>query len=708
MPDPLRKPSGSIDEVAAALAKQVAVGDEQSVPALLTAILTAGFALRDRDGVLLQTVQPGQGLAFDAWEVAAMAKMYGEGRSVQLVYLTDGLKAIPELKGMPLDSMLLEGIRKHTQGEQPLLRFWARFIVELGRQQKNSYDMLRAADPRSVRLDAIQAALILRRLVGDLYAAGGDKQASDMRGGRKTHVADIVTVAGWRQSPRFARAALWESSFAPSSKARTVDTIETAHNEKPCAGMGSDPIQDLLATELTSAWGRFFGDIKLGKGDTKLGNVVNVANIILAYAKFIATYAALETEITVENPPLVRTLNARPGERRQLTATVKMDVGGWDQINCFRSALNLLTGLDFSLLDDGPLEGIEVNWNLNEGGAGDAYSNRTGVTGKQQIVGFAGNNSPRIQSAGTHAGIAGSGGTPVGNLTRSKTDKEGKARIYLEGSPKIPYVVEPAAPVMKQAVVSTTIKMKGGDIEGDAVDLWGQLRGGLSGLATLPLELLYRTDWASSGYVVVPVEDHEPCTGHWSGTINYTSSYKREFSGEGANNISYENDEVVYTADIELSNKQDGYGKPLALARAQASEVRERGGRGTTGCYRTSKQLHTVNGSAEAPASVTVSVRADGRYDLSYSLPIVHASGSYTVTSKVGGTCRNPYNRELNQNDPVKDHEISPGFSIDHEGVVDPKKPSVLTGSKTVTKEWKGTGKATVHVTWNLVSCGTR
>ncbi|MBA3631656.1 MAG: hypothetical protein H0W58_02410 [Acidobacteria bacterium] len=714
LPEPLRKPSGSIDEMAAALAKQVSARDEQSVPALLTAILTAGFGLRDRDGSVLQTVQPGQGLAFNAWEVAAMAKMYGESRSVQLTYLTDGLKSIPELKQTPLDTVLLDGIRKHAQGDQPLLRFWARFIVELGRQQDKPYDILGAVDPKSVRLDAIQSALILRRLIGDFYGfAERGKQASI-----DFSVDDLLGVGarpawidGKQQTPLFIRAS-WSGYDSPQFvKVRVPKSVIRTSQGSPCGSLGTGDaatILDAAATVITSGWGGLLGLGQPGGGAEKYGKFLNIANIILAYAEFIATYAALETEITVENSPLVRTKNSRPGERRQLTATVKMNTGGWDNINCLRTALNVATGLDFSLIKDGSLEGVEVNWNLNEGGAGDSYSNRTGATSKHQIVGFAGNNSPRIQSAGTNAGIAGRGGTPVGNLTRTKTNSEGKAQIYLEGSPKIPYVVEPAATVMKQAIVSTTIKMKGGDIKGDAVDVMGQAMGGVSGLVTMPLELLYRTDWASSGYLVVPVEDHESCTGQWRGTITYTSKYKYAGSGEGANNKSYWNEEVDYTATIELSDKRDEYGKPLAFVKAQASEIRERGGQGITGCYRINNQLQKVSGTAEDTASVTVSVRPDGRYGLSYSLPLVLASGTYTVTGRRGGTCRNPFDRPVNQNDPIKDHKISPGFAIDEGGMIDPKRPNVLAGSKTVTKEWQRDGQATVTVSWNLVSCGRR
>jgi hypothetical protein len=430
LPEPLRKPAGGIDEMAAALAKQVRARDESSVPALLAAILTSGFGLRDRDGSVLQTVQPGQGLVFDAWEVAATAKMYGEGRSVQLTYLTDGLKSIPELKSVPLESVLLEGIRKHAQGEQPLLRFWARFIVELGRQQDEPYDILKGADPKGVRLDAVQSALILRRLIGDFYALGqSEKQASRALDKFKNPLYRYRLAQDGGLNPHFVRASFWEGSSASASMARRITAIEKKKGAQPCEGLGGDPVQDVLATELTNVWGLFFGN-------TKLGKAASIANIVLAYAKFIAAYAALETEITIDSQPLIRTTNSTPGRgKHKLTATVRMNVGKWDQINCYRSALNFFTGLDFNLLDDGPLEGVEVNWHLDAGGAHDFSDNRTGVTGKEQIIGFV-NQGPRIQDAGAYAGIPGKPGTPVGNSTRTKTDKEGKAQVEIQGSPK--------------------------------------------------------------------------------------------------------------------------------------------------------------------------------------------------------------------------------------------------------------------------------
>ena len=81
LPEPLPLPVGSGDEQAAALAASVAKGDEQSTPALLTALLAAGFAIRKSDGTILKTSGT-QGLTIPEWEVAATAKQYGRGQTI--------------------------------------------------------------------------------------------------------------------------------------------------------------------------------------------------------------------------------------------------------------------------------------------------------------------------------------------------------------------------------------------------------------------------------------------------------------------------------------------------------------------------------------------------------------------------------------------------------------------------------------------------
>ncbi|HEX2271579.1 MAG TPA: hypothetical protein VHH35_18685, partial [Pyrinomonadaceae bacterium] len=660
LPEPARLPPGTVDQQAAALAKAVSLRDESSTAALHAAILAAGFAVRDDEGGVTHTVEPGQGLTFDAWEVAAIAKMYGEGRDVELVYLTEGLRSIPELKQVSLDRVLLDGIRAHAQGDHPLRRFLARFIVELGRNAGEPYDILNSADQKTIRLDALQAALILRRLYGDLYAMGQrDSQAAHVR------------------NARFLRAS-YVTRGVPAQGA-----------QQPCGGVGSQPVHDAMALVLTQFWGGLFGE-------TRMGKAVNIANVLLAYAQLIATYAALETEITVENAPLVRTKNATPGERRRLTAKVTMNIGDYQKFNCFRHMLNFFTGLDFKLLDDGPIEGAEVHWHVEQ----ELDAGNRGIAGITD-------GGPRIQDAGTYAGVPGRPGVAVRNATRSKTDKNGIARTFLEGTPKIPYVAPPLRTVMKDVTVRTTIRLKAGDIKGDAVDLAGQLLGGVGGLITMPIELLYRTDWASTAWLTVAVKDHERCDGEWYGTITYRETFKDARAFQERNQTGQWTREESYAAALEITGTEPTPSQIVMLntrVKARATTHESRYGRGTSTslCNLENKMTSDRSGNLEQVQNIGLRIMPDGRYIVSYVLPSVDISGQMKKSRNVL-ECKNPFIKpEPETTSPVRGR-VSVA-SPDIEGLMDPANPNELKGSKTVDIPERN-GTRTGMLTWNFVRC---
>jgi hypothetical protein len=684
LPEPLRKPDGTHDQVAAALAKRIAAGDEQSLPALLTAIMTAGFGIRDRDGGVTQTVQPGQGLIFEAWEVAAMAKMYGERRTVELSYLTDSIKTIPELKQAPLERILIDAIRKHAASDQPELRFWARFIVELGRQSNPAYDLLKPAHDKLIRIDAIQNALILRRVMGDVYSLG-------------------------QRSEQAARKPKALYAHAPQTQPCSLSDMEST-------------IADIQATATTTAFGELMSFLKQKLGGSagdlfgNYGKFANIANILLAYAKFIATYAALETEITVENPPLVRNTTTSAGSRRQLTAKVKMDIGKWQQVNCFRWLLNAGTGLDLNLMNDGPLPGVDVNWRLVSGGAADFYSSGDR---SQQIVWFAG-TGPRIQDAGTYAGIGGKPGTPVGNLTRTKTDAQGNARVLLEGASRRNYIPAPHVPVMKQAVVMTTVKLKGGDIKGDAVDIAGHVSGGMitlaqkeglggsaGGMFTLPLELLYRTDWASTATIEVPVKDWETCDSEgWEGTI----TYKKEFTYTHQNRNDKGHDETVrkesFTATITVRPGDRLVSVNNANVETSGTYTEKYSSKANRACTRPLQRSTDLSGESQSSSSVAVQITPDQQYRVSYQVPTLSVEGWHVTSWHLEGDCRNPFQSKSGGGKSLMSRLITPE-RLEIVGAVDPKNPNVVSGSKTETFERNG-GTSTVTVTWNLTHCKTQ
>ena len=88
-------------------------------------------------------IKPAQGIVFDAWEVAAIAKLYGDGMQIKLSDLSAAFSShIVPLKDAPVAALFVDGIRTAAQGNQPAKRCWARFIAELGRRSVQPYDLL--------------------------------------------------------------------------------------------------------------------------------------------------------------------------------------------------------------------------------------------------------------------------------------------------------------------------------------------------------------------------------------------------------------------------------------------------------------------------------------------------------------------------------------------------------------------------------------
>lgn len=192
----------------------------------------------------------------------------------------------------------------------------------------------------------------------------------------------------------------------------------------------------------------------------------------------------------------------------------------------------------------------------------------------------------------------------------------------------------------------------------------------------------------------------------WRGTITYTSKTEYKFQGQKANNISYVNEHSQYEATFQVDGRVNQYGKPLAKANATADETKINGGRGTTGCYRISEQKYAVAGSAnDDNSNVTISLNSQsGQYNITYSLIEVKGRGEHHVSSKVGGTCNNPFNKPVDSSDPLEDYPIESGPEVEISGTVSPEDSDQLVGSKTV-KVPARNGERIITVSWNLLYC---
>jgi hypothetical protein len=715
LPQPLPTPAGSTDEVAAILAQKVAARNQESVPALLTALQLSGFYVTDKKGeiALAPPGGKGQGLVINGWEVASAARMYGGNRTVNLAHLDAQLMSVPILRRIPAEQQgktigaaLMQGIAKQADNKSnPYLRVWARFIIELGKNSAGKYDLQNSSNA-AINLDAIQHLLIMRRLYGDFWATA--ERFKNQKAGLETQNQTEV---------RFEKAGFNRNSAAHNLQAAdfgapTAD--EPKQNEK-CRFEGDMPsVLDGIAASFGFGWDEVLerladGDDEYYKGKaSKYAAFLSVANILLVYAKFIQTYAALEATITAEDSaPLVRTKNAVPGARKKLKAFVRMNIGEWQSYNCMRTIMNFVSGLDFATLNDGPLSGVGVQWGLTQGGAGDFYSNSTGINQSgEQIVGFTAENPKRIQDKGVGAGRG------LGNLTFNKTDDKGTTEIILEGTPQRNAKLGKVNQVRKNARVTTAIEIKPGEIKGDMVDVYGQWLGGLGGLLEMPAELLYRTSWAAGGALDVPVIDWEECTGAWTGTVSFVKTFNRDenkvtprVSGRGENRIKTESD-WTYKADIQVGGKNaqaaidfnDTFNETRDAFESNSCD------RGKTwrdmSCSIKTQSYRTATGNADASVQIGVN-HQNGTFSIS--------GGTAPITGKTGGEetgkCSNQCVPKI-----IKPKTFQPStVEIEGQSFRIPEQQfepnsNTISGSYTSPTElgW------TLIVTWSLQKCGAQ
>ena len=555
LPAPLPQPTGTPEQTAAELAKSVMAADEQSTAALLTAVQMSGFNVRGDDGSLAyESVKPGQGIMIDAWEVAAMAKLFGDGFHIKLTDLSNAFSStMPQLKNAPLDKLFLQGLRGAAQGNQPAMRFWADFIGELGRQSRQHYDLLGPyVDTAKVDLDAIQVSLILRRLAADLMIQEGNKnqrgqwapvRERDWPPARWEH-ATYDVEGGTRPD---IRDAVWHPEGGP----RLVLVQEGGGSKRPCTL--SEVANQFLDSSAYVSGKAFDAILDLAEhaemeGAGKYGSATSKANAVLALIKLIAYYACMETDITISGgSPLVRTKSIYSnGERRTLTGTVRENTKNWQAVNCTRIALNG-ANLDISLPNDGPIKGVPTQWMLAKGG--------TSVSGNKITYGFvefvSPDGTPLIQSAMA----------PISNPASPKTNEEGHTHIDLEGVKQREELRNPV-PVIKQAEVNFSVAAKEVTMSQDIIDALGN---GASfnkgnGFVASPLtllvgglvETLLRSNIHLSKTLTIPVKDWVSCHGGWGGIISYETTFRSAQTVIGSDNQQTNTQDDVFSNEITL------------------------------------------------------------------------------------------------------------------------------------------------------------
>lgn len=698
LPAPLPPPGGATEQAAAELAKRVIAEDQQSTAALLTALQMSGFSVRADDGSLaIEPVKPGQGIVIDAWEVAALAKLLGDGMHVRLSDFSNSFASTTgHLQDAPLAALFLDGIRAAAQGNQPAMRFWADFIAELGRQSENPYDLLAPdVDIAKVNLDPIQVSLILRRLAADLMLRYGDENRKAQRApgserdeasSRWEPVSDNFQGAA---RPYF-RDAVWHPADGP----RLLLVQEGGGSSLPCtlkeleakildsnaygAGLGFDKILDYLAEHGME------GADKYSKGASAI-------NAVLALIKLWAYYACMETDITMSgDPPLVRTQSIyNAGEKRTLTASVRENIGKWQALNCARIALNG-ANLDISLPNDGPVAGVKTQWVLVSG----SYDVSHGEVTYPIVELVFPDGTPTVQNATG----------PISDASAPKTDEEGHTSIDIEGVKQREQLSSPQ-PMMEQAEVRFTVAAKAVTMSQDVVDALGVgLVGGVGLGFAGPVEMLLRSNIYFSKALYIPVKDWNSCDGGWGGTVSYTTTYHYVHTSQQTY-TSTESRDTTARGEIQLRGNPNGgtgwsgsslgtfaasfNGKRLAIDTWPPNRL-------SGGVTIKAEENTTAAGGGQA--TVEISPQGDNKYRIGATSGNIPSVTLWHQTCS--GDCKGKNEPDRNTNS-VYSLMIPPVTAQE-----DPNQPGVLRGNTTV-DNFPMMGSTTV-VSWNLTQCQNR
>lgn len=499
---------------AAELARRMLAGGANGQAALLEALSASGFTVIDSKRRVLSGVpqKPEMGIPLEDWEVNALARGAADHMTVPFSELeTDMALAVKDDRaGHLIMTLLLDDIRAGVNDSIPTVRMWANLIVELGRQSAVPYDLLTVKDLAGVQLNGVQQVLMLRYLSAQFFALGmqratnpsisrlGSRFSSQEAAmhlvadseGRAWRVSSLqpgdpcgfgteegidtsIAASGWGWSLKFV--------FGPlRNLADEAGLIESYRNLSETTDLRSIyRRQELIRSGKET-------DALLNKYVKNLSIAHNIATALLSLAELAAVMNAVTIDITMDpSPPLVRTKTRQPGEFAKLAAALSFDLNKLDlpkqlELHCTGKFFMGL-GLDFSMPENGPIKGADVEWTLVEGGL--KMDAKAGHKITEAIVELE-NPGPRIQDAGVG----------FGDVRKSvRTDDKGTAKTGIYGAPQKRELGRDPQPVIKQATVRANVQLKPADMFRDLADA-------LKGPWVLPAQVLYRSHLLGKNY----------------------------------------------------------------------------------------------------------------------------------------------------------------------------------------------------------------
>jgi hypothetical protein len=433
---------------------------------------------------------------------------------------------------------------------------------------------------------------------------------------------------------------------------------------------------------------------------TKLSAGLFGANLALAWLKLIAAIVMIRGEITVEGSlPLLRTKNAKPGEKKLMKARIWSEVGKKELLNCVRTYINTFTGLDFNLPSDGPLSETAVEWHF-------AGENENLVLKKYVVF-----ESPEGKDRNPRLQI---------------TDENGISQMFLVGASKIPTVEgKKTIDIPKKAIVIVGVTLKSANnISQNFIDIGGTVLGIATGgplgiLMAIP-EIGFRLPYVPAR-IEIPVTDHEPCDGQWYGTISYNSvrtttsrkTIEKSVKGNDITEGGHENlDETITLSGTFSLNGLETEGTSSAEESFNSDflvygKVKCSMKRGPDSYSRT--RIVTASSAGNTQGKTTASISLDNdRYTITIRAIPIHTTRKSTEQNSTKGNCGGDKPTSFTNSGPWAYGANDPFVAKATNGA----DKNALVGSDTKTKTIPVSVKNMVSsittvttITWNLRRC---
>jgi len=455
LPEPYPVPD--VPDPETSLAMLVRDGGRDGTAALVTALRLSGIAVIDADGVVVhEPAAPAQGLGLMEEEVAALAELEAAGGRLPLDDITqivsDIVLAEYDVDHRAMSAGVVADVERLSDGDGDApITFFARFLDALGDDQPRA-ERLGTGTPRRVTLGGAQSGLLLLRLAGDIATLGRGGTAPAKRAARAPVAMQTLIPPDEPRGPDL------PCSFAASTQA------------------GADAEALMMSTAMQEAAEKLQG--------AAAATAASLANAALAVLRLLVMESLFEADYRViPAAPLRRTITTQEGERIEVSLSISFDTGQGTLVNCFRHLANL-SGIDFSLPADGPVEGAEITWDRIEGFAS---SRRAGMVRLYDL-----NQSVWSTGKGPH---------------RTRTDATGETRTGIEGAPQRRDHQVGGADIPRQAVLIAKVNLKPADLYTDLLDALGVLTAGIGAPIALISGLLERLG-AFNKTIRVPVIDH--------------------------------------------------------------------------------------------------------------------------------------------------------------------------------------------------------